>query len=158
MNEFIVFIKKHKVAIISTICFWLFAELFLVAPIAVSIVDSSASGVFDLSYFLAHTVENIVALAGFKHMFGTAYIGTFGMTTVFFTIFLAVCLGIGLFKARKKGSFDKIEHGSSDWSTGGEQYRVLSKTSGIILAENNYLPLDKIGNINTLIVRRFWFW
>lgn len=158
MNEFMVFIKKHKVAIISTICFWLFAELFLVAPVAVSIVDSSASGAFDLSYFLSHTVENIVGVAGLKNMFGTAYIGTFGVTTVFFTIFLVVCLGIGLFKARKKGSFDKIEHGSSDWCVGGEQYRVLSKNSGLILAENNYLPLDKIGNINTLIVRRFWFW
>lgn len=33
-------IKKHKVAIIITIAFWILSELFVVAPIAVAIVDS----------------------------------------------------------------------------------------------------------------------
>ena len=51
-----------------------------------------------------------------------------------------------------------MEHGSSDWSEHGEQYRILSKNKGIILAEDNYLPVDKRGNINTLIVGRFRFW
>lgn len=51
-----------------------------------------------------------------------------------------------------KHRYDNIEHGSSDWSENGEQYQVLSKKSGIILAENNYLPLDKRGNVNVLVV------
>ena len=54
--------------------------------------------------------------------------------------------------------FDDIENGSSDWAENGEQYRVLSKKSGIILAEKNYLPVDKRGNVNVLVVRRFWCW
>ena len=32
------------------------------------------------------------------------------------------------------------------------QYKILSINKGIILAEDNYLPVDKRGNINTLIV------
>ena len=35
---------------------------------------------------------------------------------------------------------------------------VLSKNKGIVLAEKNYLPLDKRGNVNVLVVRRFWCW
>ena len=57
-----------------------------------------------------------------------------------------------------KNEFTDIENGSSDWCVGGEQYRVLSKKEGIILAEKNYLPVDKRGNVNVLVVRRFWCW
>ena len=35
---------------------------------------------------------------------------------------------------------------------------VLSKKEGIILAENNYLPVDKRGNVNVLVVGRIWIW
>ena len=37
-------------------------------------------------------------------------------------------------------------------------YKILSEDKGIILAKDNYLPVDKRGNINTLIVGRFWIW
>lgn len=152
MSNFIVSIKKHKVAIISTIIFWLFAELFLIAPIAITIVDSNSTGVFNFTYFIENIITNIVQVAGPKKMFGAQYLGTLGSATLFFTIFMLICLGIGMWKGRSKGEYDKIEHGSSDWSTGGEQYRILSKNKGIILAEENYLPLDKLGNTNVLIV------
>ncbi len=65
---------------------------------------------------------------------------------------------IGILKARPKHEYTDIEHGSSDWSEGGEQYSILSKNKGIILAQNNYLPVDKRGNVNVLVVGRFWFW
>lgn len=158
MNKFITFIKKHMVAVISTIVFWLFAEVFLIAPIASTIVDSSVSGTFDLGYFMENVVGSIVTVAGIKKVFLANYIGTFAKSTLFFTVIYSIAMGIGLYKGRKRGKYDKIEHGSSDWCQGGEQYRVLSRNNGLILAEDNYLPLDKIGNINTLIVRRFWFW
>ncbi len=153
MNDnFITFVKKHKVAIISTIVLWLFAEAFVIAPIASTIVDSSVSGSFDLTYFIEHTVDSIVKVDGIKKVFKANYIGTYIKSTLFFTILFSIALGIGLYKGRKRGKYDKIEHGSSDWCQGGEQYRVLSRNNGLILAEDNYLPLDKIGNINTLIV------
>lgn len=65
---------------------------------------------------------------------------------------------IGLIKALPKHEFQDIENGSSDWSENGEQYAVLSRKKGIILAEKNYLPVDKRGNVNVLVVRRFWCW
>ena len=65
---------------------------------------------------------------------------------------------IGLSKAVPKNEYSDIEHGSSDWSEGGEQYRILSKNKGIILAQKNYLPIGKRGNLNVLVVGRFWFW
>ena len=51
-----------------------------------------------------------------------------------------------------------MEHGSSDWSKNGEQYRILSDRKGLILAQNNYLPLDKRGNVNVLVVGRIRIW
>ena len=57
-----------------------------------------------------------------------------------------------------KSEYADIEHGSSDWCAPGEQYRILSKKSGIILAKDNYLPIDKTGNVNVLIVGRIWCW
>ena len=65
---------------------------------------------------------------------------------------------IGFVKTAPKNEYSDIEQGSSDWSKGGEQYKVLSKNKGIILAENNYLPVDKRGNVNVLVVGRFWIW
>ena len=43
------------------------------------------------------------------------------------------------------------------YSQTGEQYSVLSKKKGILLAEKHYLPVDKRGNVNVLIVGRIWF-
>lgn len=65
---------------------------------------------------------------------------------------------VGVVRGMPKNEFTDIENGSSDWCSGGEQYRVLSKKEGIILAEKNYLPVDKRGNVNVLVVRRFWCW
>ena len=54
------------------------------------------------------------------------------------------------------------EHGSAGWAERGEEYEVLSKTEGFILAKDHYMPMlpnppsGKNGNI--LVIRRFWFW
>lgn len=60
-------------------------------------------------------------------------------------------------KINAKNEYSDIEHGSSDWAS-GEQYSVLSPKKGILLAEKHYLPVDKRGNINVLVVGRLWFW
>ena len=55
-----------------------------------------------------------------------------------------------------------IEHGSADWATNGEEYEVLSKSEGFILAKDHFMPMiptppsGKNGNI--LVIRRVWFW
>jgi len=65
---------------------------------------------------------------------------------------------VGILKAIPKHEYEDIENGSSDWCENGEQYKILSKNKGIVLAEKNYLPVDKRGNVNVLVVRRFWCW
>lgn len=90
--------------------------------------------------------------------FTKEYFSTFfkGVQISFFVYIIIV--GIGFYKAIPKHEYDDVEHGSSKWSEGGEQYAILSKKKGIILAEKNYLPVDKRGNVNVLVVRRFWSW
>ena len=75
-----------------------------------------------------------------------------------FTIVYAVFMFVGFVKTAPKNEYTDIEQGSSDWASGGEQYKVLSRNKGIILAEHNYLPTDKRGNVNVLVVGRFRIW
>src|SRR5574344_2267406 len=148
MSNFVMFIKKHRVAIIVLIVIWILAEVFLVSPIAYSIASRNLAN----NNLIEDFVKNIASMNCFGKVFNSLVIGHFLKTTLFFTIFYIGCIGIGIYKGRSKGDYDKIEHGSSDWSESGEQYRVLSKNTGLILAEKNYLPLNKVGNVNVLIV------
>lgn len=146
------FIKKNKVTLIVATVIWLLAAIFLIAPIAYSVFNSYANGVFHIDTFVKEVITNVSSFSSIGKVFQEGVIGKFISGLFIFTIFYAICFGIGLYKGRKKSEFDKIEHGSSDWSQNGEQYRVLSRNTGLILAENNYLPLNKSGNVNVLIV------
>ena len=84
----------------------------------------------------------------------SSYVSAIGFSFAFFGIFVFV----GVMKAMPSHEYEDIENGSSDWCEGGEQYKVLHKKKGIVLAENNYLPVDKRGNVNVLVVRRVWCW
>lgn len=75
-----------------------------------------------------------------------------------FTIVYAIFMFVGFVRTAPKNEYTDIEQGSSDWASKGEQYKVLSNKKGIILAENNYLPVDKRGNVNVLVVGRIWIW
>ncbi len=151
-NKFSEFMRKNLKYIIFAVVLWVIGEIFLVAPISFTVSQSYTNGVFDINYFVEYLIPNIVSFSSITKVFSSTAIGAFGTGTLWYTIILLVAVGIGAFKARKKSEFQDIEHGSSDWSQNGEQYRVLSKNSGLILAQNNYLPLNKLGNINVLIV------
>ena len=147
------FLNKNKALLIGGLIFWIFGIIFLVAPIAYTIQESTTNGAFSLEVFLENIFQNIASLNGISKCISTKGAGTiFFKHSFLFTLLVILLVGIGLFKSRKKSEYDRIEHGSSDWSQNGEQYRVLSKNSGLILAEDNYLPLNKLGNINVLIV------
>ena len=92
------------------------------------------------------------------NIFAQGAFGTYFSTLLIFTIFYAVFFFIGFVRSAPKNEYSDIEHGSSDWSQRGEQYQILSKNKGIVLAENNYLPVDKRGNVNVLVVGRIGFW
>ena len=150
--------KDNKKNIILMLVLWIFFAIVLVAPIAYSIGLASVNGAFDFNVFLEKVFSELVSFSSITRVLNAEYIGYFGKTLLYFSIFYLIVAFIGLVKSRPKHEYTDIEHGSSDWSEGGEQYSILSKNKGIILAKHNYLPVNKRGNINVLVVGRFRFW
>ena len=117
---------------------------------------SADDGVFDSMNLITKTGE------GFQHIFrsfGTMVTKSIYWKTVgYFTVLYSLTFLIGVLKSVPKHQYSDIEHGSSDWAVNGEQYRILDSKNGIVLAEKNFLPVDKHGNTNVLVVGRVWFW
>lgn len=152
-------IKKNRKAFIICLILWLVLAIVFVAPVAYSLFQANASGVFSLSVFIEKLVTNITNPFGtLGNIFSQGATHNFTSTLIGFSIIYVIIFLVGFFKSTPKNEYVDIEHGSSDWSQKGEQYQVLSKNKGIILAENNYLPVDKRGNVNVLVVGRFRFW
>ena len=146
-------LKDNKVALIVIAVLWVILTIILVSPIAYSIGKATdANGIFNISSFFEQLIPNITSFSSIGKVFSEGYTAVFFKTLAYFTIFYIICSIIGLFKSRPKNEYTDIEHGSSDWSEGGEEYKVLSKHKGILLAQDHYLPLDKRGNINVLVV------
>lgn len=144
-----------------TICsiLWLFLVIVFVAPFSYSAFKANINGSFSLDIFMEQIGTNITNPFGtIGGILADGAIHNFISVLFGFTIVYLVFFFIGFAKSAPKNEFTDIEHGSSDWSQRGEQYQVLSKNKGIILAEDNYLPLDKRGNVNVLVVGRFRFW
>lgn len=152
--------EKRKKSIIIYLILWLLLAIVFVVPIAVAYKDSSSS--YDSS-FSPTAFTDIVAnylldfntrLKGFE----PNYIDTTKSAIGYYSVFYGALMIVAMLKAKNTGEFHNIEHGSSDWCENGEQYKILSKNKGIILAEHNYLPVDKHGNVNVLIVGRIRCW
>ena len=151
-------LKKSKNVIIIVAVLWVLLSIVLVSPIAVSMVEATENGVFNMGNFIEKMFSNLINIGyNLGKIFNSEYIGVFWKTEGYFSILLLIFAGIGFVKSMPKNEYTDIEHGSSDWAT-GEQYEVLNKKKGILLAENHYLPVDKRGNTNVLVVGRFRFW
>lgn len=152
-------INKTKKYFIIYAILWLFFVIVFVMPAGMGIAEASKSGTFDIGQFLTVTTTYIMKpFSSFSEVFIPANFSSFIGILWKFTLIYVIIAAIGVIKNAPKNEYADIEHGSSDWSKGGEQYRVLSNKKGIILAEDNYLPVDKRGNVNVLVVGRFWFW
>lgn len=152
-------VRRNKRNFIIFIVLWIILSIVLVMPVAYSITEATVNGVFDMKIFFTKIYD---AMSHFGTViaktFTPGYISTYFSLLLKFTVAYAIFVLIGLIKTAPKNEYSDIEHGSSDWSKNGEQYRVLSNKKGIILAQNNYLPVDKRGNVNVLVVGRFRFW
>ena len=149
-------IKKH---LIVYLIFWIILGILLVMPLSYSYVNATQNGSLDLNVFIDAFGNSITKpLQVIQITFYEAYIGNFIRTFTIYTIAYLIIIIVGAAKSGKGGEFKDIEHGSSDWAENGEQYKILSNKQGIILAEKNYLPVDKRGNVNVLIVGRIRFW
>ena len=153
-------IRRNKKFFIGFAILWLILSIVFVSPIAYSLVESTANGKFNLELFITNLGKILTSnpFGNLFKMFNSKYFPTFTSVLLKFTIFYGVCVLIGYIKSAPKNEYSDIEHGSSDWSEHGEQYKILSRKKGIILAEENYLPVNKRGNVNVLIVGRIWCW
>ena len=152
-------LKKNKKVFIVGLIIWVLLSILLISPISVSIVEATENGVFNLDNFFDKLFSNFGSIGSNlgKNLGNMNYIGTFWKAQGYLIIAILLFIVVGLIKSMPKNEFTDIEHGSSDWAT-GEQYSVLSKKKGILLAENHYLPVDKRGNTNVLVVGRIWIW
>lgn len=153
--------RKIKTKLIVYLVLVIAILIMGVAPVTVSMEEArmAAEAGEDFSaVFITQIGTNIQKpLNCFGQCFAT-YFSAFLNSLKWYFVFVAFFALVGLLKAIPKHEFEDIENGSSDWSENGEQYAVLSRKKGIVLAEKNYLPVDKRGNINVLVVRRFWCW
>ena len=146
-------LKKGKTTIIVSIILWVLLAVVLIMPWTCGCYQNKLLGKFDMDAFLKVYMKTTTSPStGFKAIFSNNLFGEYLKNLFGFTLFYVAIVAIGIIRLMPKHRYDDIEHGSSDWSENGEQYQVLSKKSGIILAENNYLPLDKRGNVNVLVV------
>lgn len=162
-------IKKIKTKLIIYAILVVIVIIALVAPLAVAVVDGEIeagvkfvqdpfNGAFWSKTISSFSTGILSPHIQFGKCFEADYFGTFfNMVKVSLAIFAFFAI-IGIVKAIPGHEYEDIENGSSDWCDGGEQYKVLSRNKGIVLAEKNYLPVDKRGNVNVLVVRRFWSW
>ncbi len=144
-------IRRNKKYFIVFAILWLFIAIVLIVPIvtALNIPAPKDSGLGSIGVFVDAIKNPFKALAELiNDGYMSAYMKTLGGFSIIFAIFFIV----GVARSAPKNEYTDFEHGSSDWSKNGEQYTVLSNKKGIILAENNYLPVDKRGNVNVLVV------
>lgn len=144
--------EKNKKYLILFLVLWIVLEIVLIAPMSVAIAESSVQGKFDLAFFIENLGKEVSSFTAITRIGSVGAGSAFGKGTLWLTILCLVVTAIGIIKSKPKNNYEDIENGSSDWCEGGEQYKILNKNKGIILAEDNYLPVDKRGNVNVLVV------
>ena len=143
-------LRRNKKYFIIFAILWLFIAIVLIVPITLGYHTAlTQSGTEGISVFV-EGIKN--PFKGFSNIISNNLMGSYLKTLGGFTIIFAIFFIIGVARSAPKNEYTDFEHGSSDWSKNGEQYQVLSNKKGIILAEGNYLPVDKRGNINVLVV------
>ena len=138
----------EKYTIIGLIL-WLVIDIVLIAPLAVAITEAKANPTVNL---IECFIEEVTTFTSFTRVFNGNTLGTFIKGILVAFVFAVFLVYKALSKDKPFNEFKNIEHGSSGWCKDGEQYRILNKKEGIILAEDNYLPVDKMGNINVLVM------
>ena len=153
--------RKIKNKLIVYLVILVVVAIMGVAPFNVSVQEglmASQAGEDFWAVFFTQLFNNIQKpLTSLGECFST-YFSAYMNTLKWYLLICGFFALIGIIKAIPKHEFQDIENGSSDWSENGEQYTVLNRKKGIVLAEKNYLPVDKRGNVNVLVVRRFWCW
>ncbi len=131
-------LQRYLIAIGIIIFVGIVISIFVIPAVAVG-------GISGFKEMISHPFESLSLAFSDEHK--AIYSNWVKMFWVVYTI---VVLGIW-YSSKNKREYDDIEHGSSDWARYGEQYKELSKTSGFVLAEKNFLPVNRRGNLNILV-------
>lgn len=153
------FINNFKKVGIIFIILYILVCIFVVAPLSMTTtygnvkIDPTSTGLFiitdNMQYAFSHPFEAIGFVLKNPTTAGAYFFNYFGIVTI---VYWLISIFIILKMNKEVSEWDGIEHGSAGWAKDGEQYSVLSKTSGILLAKDNYLPVDKRGNVNVLVI------
>lgn len=149
-------LKKSKFVLIIAVVLWVIISIVLIAPVSISWVDATVKGEGGF-------IDNLfnIDYSNFFSNLGKAFSGEYATNTLKCELWLAIIIIgvaiVGIVKSIPKHDYAGVENGSSDWAE-GEQYSILSRNKGILLAEKHYLPVNKRGNVNVLVVGRFRFW
>ena len=149
-------LKKSKVVLIIAFVLWIFFSIVLIAPVSIAWVDAVTKGNGGFLDLMFNTKFGDV-IANVSKAFSSDYVSNTIKCEIWLGIIIIGVAIIGIIKTMPKHDYAGIENGSSDWAE-GEQYSILSRSKGILLAEKHYLPVDKRGNVNVLVVGRFRFW
>lgn len=149
--------KLKRIAIVSLIAM-VILSIFVIPAIAISIVagaqyvapnpTSALPITSNLKFGITHPFKTIGILKASPQGLAV-YIRSI---RILFYLMLVFAIFMLLKKEEEIDPWENKEHASSRWSKQGEQYSILSKTDGILLAKDNYLPVDKPGNINVMVV------
>ena len=151
-------LKKNKKTIIIGLVLWVVLIIVLVLPftvaksIASDFVNKNPNEDFLTNFFGIYQKAITNPIDSIKYIFTNGVVGQFFSNWFVITIGYLLFFIVGFLKTMPKHEYVGTEHGSSGWSERGEQYQILSNKQGIILAEDNYLPVDKRGNVNVLVV------
>lgn len=151
-------LQKSKWVFIIFFAIWVALSIVLSTAITVSKVEAEgAEGIEVAGSFMENLLNNIGNIGeNLLKVFRPAYISSFWKVEARLTGILLIIVLIGLIRSIPRHDYAGIENGSSDWAN-GEQYSILNKKKGILLAENHFLPVDKRGNTNVLVVGRIRF-
>lgn len=150
-------IQKFKKTAPIALALFVILSIFVLPSISLTIlslkskiplVKNSTNSINDLYFFVTHPFSSIGML--FTKTAALPYYYLLFKLLIVVVLFIWVILTV---KTKTKDSdYTDIEQGSSRWCKEGEQYQILNKDNGILLAKDNYLPVDKLGNINITVI------
>lgn len=155
-------LNKNKKTFIFAVVLWLLLTIVFVMPVAYGWNETMQEAATQGSKISFNTLSASIGNRMSQPFLNIKELGSYWDSFISllwkFTLGFIAIIIIGLVRTAPKSKYQDIEHGSSDWCEHGEQYRVLSPKKGIILSEGNYLPVDKRGNVNVLVVGRIRCW
>ena len=112
-------LKKNRINLILFLILWIFLAIVLIAPITYAWSQAVINGKMDISIFVQKIITS--PFEAFGKLIEDGNFGSYLKTLIGGTLVYLVFVTIGLIKTAPKHKYTDIEHGSSDWSEGGEQ-------------------------------------